>query len=153
MQLSDILQKESINIDIKAKDKKDVLKELVKTLSDYPAENERKVMKVLLERENLGSTGIGQGIAIPHGKLDNIDKIYVALGISKEGIDFNSLDGEPVYIFFLLLAPKKAAGPHLKALARISKILRDPSFCNILRKANDIETVYRLLIKEDEKKQ
>ncbi len=152
MQLSDILKISSVSIDLKAKDKKSVLKELVGLIKNIDGVSERKIMKVLIDRENLGSTGIGQGIAIPHGKIDGLNKIYAAFGISKTGVDFNALDGEPVYIFFLLLAPQKAAGPHLKALARISKILRDPSFCDILRKADDVKTAYNLLIKEDEKK-
>lgn len=151
MQLRDILKIEAVSIDLESTEKEDVLKELVGLISeDIP--DEKKILKILIERENLGSTGIGQGIAVPHGKTDNVGQLVAALGISKKGVDFNSLDGEPVYIFFLLVAPKTSAGPHLKALARISRILRDVSFCDILKKAKDVQTAYNLIIKEDEKK-
>lgn len=150
MQLRDILKIETVSIDLEATEKEDVLTELVELISDK-VPDKKKILNILIDRENLGSTGIGQGIAVPHGKTDDTDKIIAALGISKKGVDFNSLDGEPVYIFFLLVAPKASAGPHLKALARISRILRDVSFCDILKKAKDVETVYNLIIKEDEK--
>jgi PTS system nitrogen regulatory IIA component len=150
MQLRDILKMKSVTIDLESKEKEDVLKELVGLISDEIPDKEH-IHQILVERENLGSTGIGQGIAVPHGKTDETDKIVAALGISKKGVEFNSLDGELVYIFFLLIAPKASAGPHLKALARISRILRDSSFCDILRKSKDVETAYKLIIKEDEK--
>lgn len=150
MQLRDILKISAVKIDLESTEKEDILKELLSQIADE-IKDPKKILKILIERESLGSTGIGQGIAVPHGKTENIEKLVAALGISKRGVDFNSLDGEPVYIFFLLIAPKAAAGPHLKALARISRILRDASFCDVLRKAKDVETVYRLIIKEDEK--
>jgi len=152
MRLRDILKLSSISKDLKSTNKDAVLKELTDLLGNQ-IKDKKKIIKILIERENLGSTGIGQGIAVPHGKIDSLDKLIAALGISKKGIDFNSLDGEPVYIFFLLIAPKDAAGPHLKALARISRILRDPSFCDVLRKTRDVEHVYNLIVKEDEKSQ
>jgi len=150
MKLADILKKDAICVDLKSTDKNEVLKELTGLLG-AEIKDKKKILKILIERENLGSTGIGQGIAVPHGKSDDIPKLVAALGISKKGIDFNSLDGELVYIFFLLLAPKESPGPHLKALARVSRILRDASFCDILRKANDTEYAYNLVVKEDEK--
>jgi len=150
MQLRDILKLDTVTIDLESTAKEDVLEELVALISDN-VDDEEKVLQILIDRENLGSTGIGQGIAVPHGKTEDIDKLVAALGISKKGVDFNSLDGEQVYIFFLLIAPKDSAGPHLKALARISRILRDVSFCDILRKSKDVETAYNLIIKEDEK--
>lgn len=150
MQLRDILKTSAVKIDLQSTEKEDILKELVAQIGDE-IKDQKKILKILVERESLGSTGIGQGIAVPHGKTEDIGKLVAALGISKKGVDFNSLDGEPVYIFFLLIAPKASAGPHLKALARISRILRDASFCDVLRKSKDVETVYRLIIKEDEK--
>ena len=150
MKLADILKQESVGIDLKSTEKDDVLKELVGLLGKG-IKDRKKVVKALVDRENLGSTGIGQGIAVPHGKMSTIQHLVAALGISKKGVDFNSLDGEPVYIFFLLIAPRDSAGPHLKALARISRILRNASFCRILRKAKDIDHMYNLIIKEDEK--
>ncbi|MBU1862301.1 MAG: PTS sugar transporter subunit IIA [Candidatus Omnitrophica bacterium] len=150
MRLRDILKKDAIVANLKSSTKEEVLKELVDNLGD-DIRDKKKIVKILIERENMGSTGLGQGIAVPHGKTDDIDKIIATIGMSKQGIEFNSLDGEPVYIFFLLIASKKSAGPHLKALARISRILRDASFCGILKKAKDKEEIYRLIIKEDEK--
>ncbi len=152
MQLRDILKKSSITNNLQSVEKDDVLKELVGSLGNG-INDKKKIFDILIERENLGSTGIGQGIAVPHGKTDDVGKLVAALGISKKGVDFNSLDGEPVYIFFLLIAPKDSAGPHLKALARISRILRDASFCDILRKSETVEQMYNLIIKEDEKSQ
>jgi len=152
MRLRDILKLSSIEKNLKSTNKDDVLKELSNLLGEE-IKDKKKIVKILSERENLGSTGIGQGIAVPHGKVEGLDKLVAVLGISKKGIDFNSLDGEPVYIFFLLVAPKDAAGPHLKALARISRILRDASFCDVLRRAQDEQLVYNLIVKEDEKSQ
>ncbi len=152
MELSNILSKASVSADLAASSKEDVLKEML-TLVAPEVADQKDVMKLLVDRENLGSTGIGQGIAVPHAKVPGLGEIRAAMGISKQGIDFNSLDGEPVYIFFLLLAPKDCPGPHLKALARISRILRDPGFCGVLRKAEDVENIYRLLMKEDGKKE
>lgn len=151
MQLRDILKPTAISVDLQAEEKEEVLKELLGILGK-DIKNKANVLKILIERENLGSTGIGQGIAVPHGKTDDVKELVAAFGVSKKGVDFNALDGEPVYIFFLLIAPKEAPGPHLKALARISRILRDTSFCDILRKCETSEKLYNLLIKEDEKK-
>ena len=152
MQLKDIFKKESIIANLKSVDREGALKELVVLLGEDSVDG-KKIFNILLERENLGSTGIGQGIAVPHGKTDIVKNLMAAVGISRKGVDFNSLDGEPVYIFFLLVAPKDSAGPHLKALARMSRILRDVSFCNLLRQATDEEHIYNLIVREDEKKQ
>lgn len=152
MVLREILQKDSICVDLKSTDKEGVLKELVSFLPKG-MRGKQKLFDILIERENLGSTGIGQGIAVPHGKSTDVSELKAAFGLSKAGVDFKSLDGEPVHIFFLLIAPKESPGPHLKALARISKILRDSSFCDILRKAEDSEKVFNLIVKEDERNQ
>ena len=150
MNLKEILKKEAVCAQLESTKKEDVLKEMVDLLG-ADVKDKKKIVKILIERESLGSTGIGQGIAVPHGKTDDSDSLFAALGVSKQGVDFNSLDGEPVYIFFLLIAPKESPGPHLKALARISRILRDGSFCAMLRKAETAEQIYNLIIKEDEK--
>ena len=102
-----------------------------------------------MAREALGSTAIGQGIAIPHGKSDSVDNIVGALGISKQGIDFDSLDGEPAYIFFLLVAPIDSAGPHLKALARISRLLKDKFIRDSLKSVTDEKTMLKIVQQED----
>ncbi len=105
-----------------------------------------------MSREALGSTAIGQGIAIPHAKSDCMTKLVAAFGLCKKGIDFDSLDGEPAYIFFLLLAPQDSAGPHLKALARISRLLKDKYFRDSLRASVDADSVIKIISQEDEKK-
>ena len=105
-----------------------------------------------MARESLGSTAIGQGIAIPHAKSDSVTKLVAAFGLSKKGVDFDSLDGEPVNIFFLLLAPQDSAGPHLKALARIARLLKDKYFRDNLRMCIDDKSVIRTITQEDEKK-
>jgi PTS system nitrogen regulatory IIA component len=105
-----------------------------------------------MAREALGSTAIGQGIAIPHAKSDCVDKLVAAFGLSKKGVDFDSLDGELAYIFFLLVAPRDSAGPHLKALARISRLLKDKYFRDTLRTCVDEKSVIKIITQEDEKK-
>lgn len=134
--LLDYLPEGAIAIELKSQNKREVLKELVGTLSAaHGLGDPDKVLQSLFEREELGSTGIGQGIAIPHGKCDYVNKVVAALGISKKGIDFDSLDGEPVYLFFMLVAPANSAGIHLKILAKISRLLKDKFFRQALREA------------------
>ena len=108
-------------------------------------------MGVILEREKLGSTGIGEGVAIPHGKMKGIDHILCAFGRSKKGIDFDAVDGKPVHIFFLLLAPEDSAGLHIQMLSRISRILRDPSFRKQLTEQGDDRDLYANIVEEDKK--
>jgi PTS system nitrogen regulatory IIA component len=138
---------------VEAIEKEEMLKELVEVLANVRNIGDPKaIVKALVERESLGSTGIGQGIAIPHGKTDNIDQLVAVMGISKKGVNFDALDGELVYIFFLLVAPKDTAGPHLKALAQISRLLRDSYFCELLRRCKTPEEAHRLIKDEEEKK-
>ena len=153
MKISEILDKRAIKLGLTAIKKEDVLKELVSSLAQIEdIGDEKNLLKVLLEREKLGSTGIGQGIAIPHGKTDKVNRLVAVLGISKSGVDFDALDGEAVYIFILLVAPKDSAGPHLKALAQISRLLRDSYFCELLRKCKTEQEVFDLIKNEEEKK-
>lgn len=153
MKISEILDKRAIKIGLHAVTKEDSLKELVGILAQVEDIGDQKaIVKALLERENLGSTGIGQGIAIPHGKTDRVKRLVAVLGVSKHGVNFDALDGEPVYIFFLLVAPKDSAGPHLKALAQISRLLRDSYFCEQIRKCKTEEEIYSLIKQEEEKK-
>ena len=153
MKISEILDKKAIKIGMSAVTKEDTLKELVKILAQIEDIGDPDgIIKALIERENLGSTGIGQGIAIPHGKTDKVKRLVAVLGISKSGVNFDALDGEPVYIFFLLVAPKATAGPHLKALAQISRLLRDSYFCELIRKCKTEEDVFNLIKNEEEKK-
>jgi PTS system nitrogen regulatory IIA component len=131
------------------------MRELVDALvnaGEIEKRHRNKLIEALMNREALGSTAIGQGIAIPHAKSDSVSKLVASFGLSKKGVDFDSLDGEPAHIFFLLVAPQDSAGPHLKALARISRLLKDKYFRDTLRSASDDKAVVRIISEEDEKK-
>lgn len=152
MKISDFLCAKAVSADLKGTNKQEIIDEMVKLLINSGAidkKNKAKLMEVLLAREALGSTAIGQGIAIPHGKSDSVNELIASLGISKKGIDFDSLDGEPAYIFFLLIAPIDSAGPHLKALARISRLLKDKYFRENLKVVKDEKTILELITQED----
>ena len=154
MKIGDFLCTKATTIDLKSTNKKDIIQELVGILVDVgeiDKKNKPKLTETLLAREALGSTAIGQGVAIPHGKCEFVTKLVAALGISKKGVDFDSLDGEPAYIFFLLVAPIDSAGPHLKALARISHILKDRYFREHLRQAKDEKIILKLISQADER--
>lgn len=155
MKISDFLSDKAIIIDIKSTKKEAVIEELVDALinaSHIDKHNRGKLIEALMTREALGSTAIGQGVAIPHAKCDVVQKLVAAFGLSKKGVDFDSLDGEPAYIFFLLVAPQDSAGPHLKALARISRLLKDKYFRDSLRACQDNDGVMKIISQEDEKK-
>lgn len=153
MKIMDFLNPKAISVDLKSKDKRGVIKELTELLAAVgDVRNKEELVRVLMDRETLGSTGIGQGIGIPHGKLPRVKKLTAAFGIAKKGIDFESLDGEPAYIFFLLVAPEESAGPHLKALARISRLLKDKYVREALKKASDIKDVLKVIKEEDSKR-
>ena len=155
MQIMDFLSKKAIVTDIKSTKKMDVIKELVDVLIESGEIEKRcrnKLIDALMNRESLGSTAIGQGIAIPHAKSDCVEKLVAAFGLSKKGVDFDSLDGELAYIFFLLIAPQDSAGPHLKALARISRLLKDKYFRDTLKACEDEKAVIKIITEEDEKK-
>ncbi len=150
MKITDILHKDSIIGKLTSRDKKGVLEELVSVLVEHGRlKNKEKPVQVLLERERLGSTGIGDGIAIPHGKLKDIKGIICAFGRAREGIDFQSIDEKPSHLFFLLFAPEESAGEHLQALARLSRILKDGQLRKRLMEAASEEEIYRLIAEED----
>ena len=111
-----------------------------------------KLIEALMARETLGSTAIGQGVGIPHAKSDCVKRLVSAFGLSQKGVNFDSLDGEPAYIFFLLLAPEDSAGPHLKALARVSRLLKDKYFRDSLRQCKDDKSIIKIISQEDERK-
>ncbi len=155
MKITDFLSPNAILTDIKSTKKEEVIQGLVDALiasSEIDKRNKSKLMEALMLRESLGSTAIGQGVAIPHAKSDCVEKLIAAFGLSKKGVDFDSLDGEPAYIFFLLVAPQDSAGPHLKALARISRLLKDKYFRDSLRACEDSKGVLDIISQEDEKK-
>lgn len=152
MKILDFLCAEAVICDLKATNKKDLIDEMVSTMVEagaFEKKSKVKIIDVLMAREALGSTAIGQGIAIPHGKTDCVDKLVAGLGVSKKGIDFDALDGEPAYIFFLLAAPVDSAGPHLKALARVSRLLKDKYFRESLKSAKDRKEIIDLVSRED----
>ncbi|HOC01862.1 MAG TPA: PTS sugar transporter subunit IIA [Candidatus Ratteibacteria bacterium] len=150
MKISEFISEKEIIIGMKATEKQAALDELLQVLEKNNLIQDRKqVLDILLEREKLGSTGIGQGIAVPHAKTDQVKNLVCALGTSEKGINFDSLDGEPVYIIFLVLAPSGATGIHLKALAKIARLLKDKVFRNYLRMSKTPEEAYQI-IKEDE---
>lgn len=152
MKITDLINSKAVCADLKGNSKEEVIQELVDILVKTNAldkKNKKKVFEVLMAREALGSTAIGQGIAIPHGKCDSVKNIVGCLGISKEGINFDSLDGEPAHIFFLLVAPIDSAGPHLKALARISRLLKDKFIRDSLRSVQDEKAILKIIQQED----
>ncbi|HPD56976.1 MAG TPA: PTS sugar transporter subunit IIA [Smithellaceae bacterium] len=151
MQLDQIFNSGFINDNLQAKNKTEVLQELVKTVIDGGLKlDAAAVMEVLQQREKLGSTGIGDGVAIPHGKIPELEELVVAFGRSKEGISFDAIDGKPVNLFFLLLAPENSAGQHLKALAKISKMLKVVNFRKKLMDAKSRGDLYKAIIAQDQ---
>jgi nitrogen PTS system EIIA component len=154
MKIMDFLNRKAVSVDLKSKDKEGIINELVDLVikaGDVKPKDKEVLVKTLLDREMLGSTGIGQGIGIPHGKSSIVKDLIGAVGISKSGVEFDSLDGEKAYIFFLLIAPQESAGPHLKALARISRLLKDKYFRDMLRGAPDEKELINIITKEDQK--
>jgi PTS system nitrogen regulatory IIA component len=150
MKMSLDLRPDSVAPELSSTTKDEVLGELAAVVAaSYPDFGEAEILRVLLERERLGSTGIGDGIAIPHGKLTGAHDMVLAFGRSREGVDFNSLDGRKVHLFFLLLAPDESAGMHLKTLARISRILKDPAVRRELMGAPDAATLYHIIREQD----
>ena len=156
MNIMGFLDDRAVTTDLKSSsNKEDVIRELVQLLVSGGSIKEKdvnKLIQILLKRESLGSTGIGQGVAIPHGKSDCVTKLVAAFGVSRSGVNFDSLDGEPVSLFFLLVAPEDSAGPHLKALARISRLLKDKHFRDSLRSAKDEKTLVKIIRDEDERR-
>jgi nitrogen PTS system EIIA component len=152
MKVLDFLDKDAIETDIKSVKKEDVVKELVGLLSSsHSIKDKASLVQTLMNRESLGSTGIGQGIGIPHAKSNSVKELIAALGVSKNGVDFDSLDGELTYIFVLLVAPEDAAGPHLKALAKISRMLKDKFVRDSIISAKDKKAVLNIISQEDRK--
>lgn len=153
MKLAEFLNEKAIIANIKATNKEGVIRELVDVIAKAEGiKNKEELVKALLNRESLGSTGIGQGVGIPHAKTNSVKKLSAAFGLCHQGAEFDALDGEPVYIFFLLMAPEDSAGPHLKALARISRLLKDRYFRESLKQLTDEKAILKLILDEDAKK-
>lgn len=150
MQIIELLKKEYIIRELSSTDKAQVLSELSTAVSASTGIDAVKIASILEEREKLGTTGIGDGVAIPHGKLEGIGKTLVCFGKSPAGIPFNAMDGKPVYLFFVLVAPENVNGKHLKALAKISRMLKDEKFRADLLEADTVDSLYRIIKIKDE---
>ena len=151
MKITDILKKNHI-IELNNIDKKNVLQELSTFLEKNGAiSSKENLLSALLEREKLGSTGIGENVAIPHAKISEIDNIITVFGRSKSGVEFESLDQKPVNFIFLVIAPENSTGQHLKALARISRLFKNSSLRQSVLHANEVDRIYSILVDEDSK--
>lgn len=151
MRILDILGRDAIVPELRGTTKKQVLEELIDALlHKRPQLDRSRLMGVLLERERLGSTGIGDGIAIPHGKLRDLDQLALSFGKSAQGVDFESMDGKPVHLFFLLVAPENSAGIHLRALAKIARLLKNGSVRKRLGGVATREEILEVIQQEDE---
>lgn len=146
MKLGDYLDKDLVLYDLASASKPEVLEELLAPVGvKYPEMDTDLAVRVLLDRENLGTTGIGDGIAIPHGKLEDLEKVIVVVGRSVPGVDFAALDHKPCAIFFLVLAPEQVAGMHLRILAQVSRVLKDEAFRREFMEADSFEALWKLL--------
>jgi len=152
MRIDDFLAEDMVVAALEGRKKDDVIEELAEGVSKHHPEIDHwKLVGALQDRERLNSTALGEGVAIPHGRLTGVKRVVAAFGRSPQGVDFNSLDGKPTHLFFLLVAPEDSAGAHLKALARISRLLKDDSFRSRLMQADDAASLYRIIREEDAK--
>lgn len=150
MNIAELLDNTAVEADIDARNKEELLIEMTDVLlRSEPALDRDQVLSVLQERERLGSTGIGDGVAIPHGKIAGIQQMYLAFGRSVKGVDFDSMDGKAAHLFFLLIAPEDSISAHLKTLARISKLLKKEQVRAQLLKAQNSEDIYKIISTED----
>ncbi len=146
MNLLDILSPESTIVDLKGESKEDIISELVNSLVVGDSITDRdQVLQAVLDREKIMSTGIGDGIAIPRGKSAAVTELVAAMGTQRRGVDFDALDGEPAFVFFLLVSPANVSGPHIKALARISRLLKNDAFKKKLIEANSAEEIIAII--------
>ncbi|MFD1626533.1 PTS IIA-like nitrogen regulatory protein PtsN [Azospirillum griseum] len=146
----DLITPQAILPHLKAGNKKQALQELARKASELTGQPERTIFDVLLDRERLGTTGVGHGIAIPHGKLSSLDRVHGVFARLERPIDFDAIDEQPVDLVFLLLAPDQSGADHLKALARVSRLLRDQSMCEKLRGAQSGDAIFALLTTQQE---
>jgi PTS system nitrogen regulatory IIA component len=152
MKIMDILVRDAVVLDLASPTKNDVLAEMAGALARAESRLDAdRLLEVLLERESLQSTGIGEGVAIPHGKLPGLDRLMASFARSRPGVDFESIDGQPTHLFFLLVVPEHSGGQHLKALARISRFFRDAAFRKRLLEAEHADDIFRAIEEEDAK--
>lgn len=150
MQITDFIHKETIIPSLQSTDKKSLLAEISEPIAKISNIKHDDIITVLLDREQLGSTGIGGGIGIPHGKLKDLNELTIGFGLSKNGVDFESIDGFPTHIFFIIMTPENSTGLHLKLLAQISKMLRNDIFKQKLQQAMSVDEIYEIISQEDE---
>lgn len=152
MKITDFLSVQTVIPALANQDKNGVLEEMAQWLAaNYPNLDKKKVLDVFLERERISTTAIGEGVAIPHGRLPGVERILSVFARSPRGVDFASLDGAPTHLFFALLAPENAAADHLKALARISRLLKDETFRRLLMIGQTSQELFKIIADEDEK--
>jgi PTS system nitrogen regulatory IIA component len=152
MKIVDLIKRDMVVPALQATDKRGILEELAAFMAEnHPRIDREALARVLIEREQLASTAIGEGVAIPHGKLGSVGEIIACLGRAGGGVDFDSMDGQPTYLFFVLVAPESSTGAHLKALARISRVFKDPEFRRRLLSAPDRDSMYQVVADEDAK--
>lgn len=152
MKIVDLIRREMLLPSLRSTDKPGIIKELAAHLAaNHPDIDREELTRVLIEREGLASTAIGEGVAIPHGKLPSVHDIVACLGRVRRGVDFDSMDGQPTYLFFVLVAPETSTGAHLKALARISRVFKNPDFRRRLLGAEDADHMYEVIAEEDAK--
>ena len=152
MKFADFVNREAVRAEVAAEDKEAAVREVVQALLDAGGIEEAEfesIVKAILKREELGSTGIGRGVAVPHTKHPSVDKLVGTVAVSAEGVDFDSLDGEKVQLFFLLISPPDRPGDHLRALENISRQLRDDTFCRFLKQAKNGDEILQLLDEAD----
>ena len=145
MEFSDLIDPRGVIANLRVTSKKQALQELAKRAAELTGQPERAIFEVLIERERLGTTGVGNGIAIPHGKLAGLDRLHGLFARLENPVDFDAIDDQPVDLICLLMAPETAGADHLKALARVSRLLRDRSVCEKIRGSETAEAVYALL--------
>ncbi len=150
MEITDLISSETVVANLHATSKKQVLQELSRRAADMTGEHERAIFEVLMERERLGTTGVGSGIAIPHGKLQSLERLHGLFARLEQPVDFQAIDERPVDLIFLLLAPESAGADHLKALARVSRVLRDGKVCEKLRGTDTSEALFAILTEKME---
>ena len=146
MEIADLIDPTGVIAKLRATSKKQALQDLARRAADITGQPERSIFEVLIERERLGTTGVGNGIAIPHGKLPGLDRLHGLFARLDKPIDYDSIDEQPVDLICMLLAPETAGADHLKALARVSRLLRDRSTCEKLRGTDNADAIYALLI-------
>ncbi len=149
MKIVELLRPEAVIADLAGKTAAAVLAELCRPLAAQSRIDAQTLLETLLEREKLGSTGIGDGVAIPHGKVAGLASLVASFGLSRAGLDFKAIDGKPTHLFFTLFAPQNSAGAHLKALARVSRIFKNGAFRQAILEAKDAAEIYRLIEAED----